>query len=234
MKTSALSEHPSFLDKEFRDDLAVFASAGDDVVNAIGDWIASLNDFDDTAEDKKWIPLARQTGKTIDELQTCFRPVRWISLVSQQDGIAVAELLDDLAEAGVISDESLRGRFLRLLGPLETLIERTSDVTAPSLPLLEIKEIQTRCVLVSEYDREFSTGEDTVETYKPSVHALHPRVVLELKFWGKESQKVGISLSERNLETMSKWLTFAGVQLKTLKEAIPEKMLPRRNTRERP
>ncbi len=234
MKTNMLSEHPSFLEKDFRDDLEALASASPEMVVAIRNWIASLSEWADTEDDRKWIPLARETGKTIDELQTLFRPIRWISLVCQNDRLALSDVLDELHESGLVGDKDLRNMLAGLLNALERLVRLAYDVVAPSLPLLGIRRIRTRCILVSEYDKEFDVGEDAPETYRPSVDALHPKVILELEFRDKEHKNIGIALSESDLEVVTKWLTLARVQLAALTQAVPNGMLPGQKAEEQP
>ena len=103
---------------------------------------------------------------------------------------------------------------------------QVAERTAPNLPLLRIRGISTRCTVISEFDKEFSTKRDTPDEYSPKVARLFPVTTLRLSFHDSKEDPIGIQLTKKDLTTLTKWLQLAQVQMDSLTNYAREHELP--------
>lgn len=222
MKTNAISENPAFLQEAFRDDINALGQLDATAIQGLTQWLNEAKDYRELEDDKRWTTLAVTLRQSIDEVRKCFRPVRFMAAVSVEDRIPVPDLLDDLVEVGAIegTDTGLREALTNLLEPVVGLMKKAYDETAPSLPLLRIKGLGSRCAAVYEFENEFNTKTDAPDTYQPRIKKPFPVATLKLTFRDDAHKPIGISLSEEDLDAFITWLELTREQLRTVAQDI--------------
>jgi hypothetical protein len=224
MKTEILSKNPGYFAKSFRADLKKAEEADEQVINSVAAWLGELADLDDFADIDNWIPASQKTRMSIDDLQDLLGPIMWMVNTCREESAQVEDLIDDLKETGILEDtesgHNLEKTILSLAHAARRLLEEADARTGPSLPLLYISRIRTRCIAVSEFDKGFNVDEDDPKTYKPTLKRIHPRLTLELEFKDKAREPVGILLTPKTLRDLKKWLDLAEVELRATEDAV--------------
>jgi len=225
-KTNLLEKNPVFFDADFRDDLKALKSASPAVIKSLAKWLATVESADDLGDSDKWIPVLKETGLVLDALQKVVKPVLWMADLCARKHVSMADLVDDLAESGIVGNgaqrKATKQKLLALGSPLEPLLQKAEVKASPELPLLYVKAIKTRCVFISEFDKEYNLETDTASSYKPGLRSLHPRVTLQLTFRDEAHEPIGILLSPSNLKDFKGFLEMAEVQLKAAARALPK------------
>ena len=226
MKTKFVEKAPGLFDKDFRAELKRLAQAPQATVDSIRKWLSTVSDPSDLVTERTWIPLARETNETIDDLRDLLRPVSYVARVGAREEIELVDALDDLVEGGVVTESDhgtgFRDRLLSLVQPLHAIVAARLSTSHPRVPLLKIEKLRTRCILVSTFDREFDIDKDSFDDYQPTLKRLHPVTTLEMEFWDDAHDNIGIALSGEDLDILLKWLTFAKIQTQKAEEAIPK------------
>jgi hypothetical protein len=226
VKTGILEKSPAFYRSELRADLKAVTEASDSVIGTLSKWLASVRSTEQFSDSDKWVPISRQTGIPLDDLQSIVGSVVWVTSRCAEQDVRLADLVDDLAEAGILGDEpKFRGRakhnILALGTPIEPLLRNLAAEVSPELPLLHIQSFNTRCVFISEFDEEFDADKDPIQSYKPSLKCLHPRVTLRLTFH-EDHDPLGILLSPGNLKQLKMFLDAAEIQLRVASQMVSE------------
>jgi len=222
MADDITEKHAQFFDSDFQRDLSRLGELTQDAVNAIKDWLQTLDSMQDILEDEKWVPLARTTDKNVDELQTLLKPVLWIAFRAQEESVSAKDIVEQLVENELVETDDVRNALDLLLPLAVSLVQKTQEVSTPDLPLLRIQSLSTRCALLPTFDKDFDLRHDNIGDYDPNVERLLPSVCLEIKF-DKRDEPIGIQLTPENLETLRTWLDYAESQLQAIREHIEDR-----------
>jgi hypothetical protein len=137
-----------FVDADFRDDLKALKSASPAVIKSLAKWLATVESAGDLGDSDKWIPALKETGLVLDDLQKVVKPALWMADLCARKHVPMADLVDDLAESGIVGKgaqrKATKQKLLALGSPLEPLLQKAEVKASPELPLLYVKSIKTR------------------------------------------------------------------------------------------
>jgi hypothetical protein len=206
-----------FFHKQFVDDLDLLAKASDDEVSTLREWLSSLASESDLSDARNWSEIASKMLRPFEEILRLFGPCLAISDESLDESVDVDEVLKALSDIGVFGHGEAQKQLLARVRPLCNIFIkwRLARPRPPSLPLLNISRIHTRCILTSEYDREYNVTRDTSDSYEPSLLRLHPAVTLHLRFRDEQHEPIGVVLTPAELRSLKRRIELAEVQLKT-------------------
>src|SRR3989442_7960501 len=102
MRTRILQDNAAFFGKQFRADLAELGQVTPEIRGAIVAWLSNLHDIKDYADAETWIPISRETGRTIEDLKKLVQPAFFIAQRSAEARVEIEDLISDLQEAGIL------------------------------------------------------------------------------------------------------------------------------------
>lgn len=222
---NVVGKNSGFFTDEFRRDAELLGKADDRILGSIQTWLEGLKNYDSYSENDDWIPLSKETGKTIDDLVSLLRPASFIASVCLDEKVEALHLLEALAAENIAAaPEANRPRVAAIVSRIVFLLNASRELhsTGSRLPLLKIKGIRTRCVSVSEFNEGFDVDRDEPQRYNPRVTKIHSGVTLELTFHDEKQHPLGIQLGPDDIRVFRRWLEFAEIQLKTTKATLAE------------
>ncbi len=219
-----LEEHPELLGKAFREDFDKLAKTSEDRVIAIGNWLKSRTKYTDLADEKQLVIFSASIGELIEQVNDYLRPIKYIARVCADEEVNASDVIEQLALARVFptGSESFLHTFTEMVQVVSDLVAEALEEATIHPPLPRIRSMRTRCVSVYEFNNEFSAKKDDPETYLPEMRRQYPTVTWELEFRDNEHKPISISLSEKDLDDVIKWLSLARVQLRTVARSIEQ------------
>jgi hypothetical protein len=216
MGDSAVKMRSVFYHQGFRDDLGMLVDISDDAMDKISTWFADVGSSLDLTADEAWVTLSVRSGLPVDKARTVLNPVLYVAQTAAENQVTVSNLVEKMVSEGLLEKDGKVAERLEMLGePLAMMLATQMAEVAPAVPLPYVAGTTSRCVLVSEFDKEFGIG-DTLETYTPRLHKLHPRLTLSLTFTGEDQAPVGFMLSPENLKELISHLLLSQKQLNVL------------------
>jgi hypothetical protein len=217
-----LTEHPGFLEEDFRKDLETLFSVPDSVIEALTSHFTQIQDYDDLVDAKKWVEVAEKTKLTIDELFRMSRPLRYICMIALREGVEVEQIISLLGEAGVLRSEEIpkQQRILQLSSALQPIANAAEGRMLPMLPGLRIQGLSSSANVISQFENDFDSSTDDPLTYHPRIRRLHVYTIVQLRFRGDDNRQVTIALSEEHLKQLIRHLQLAQVQHRALEVRV--------------
>ena len=215
MTSEAVKGNSTFYGKAFRQDVQRVCGLTAERVQNLRDFLIAIVDYRHLADESKWTDISASFGEPLDEVMQYLRPIQFIATVATKERCSAQDVVFGLSAIGVIPEDKIP-IIVSLCDPVHKLIARADEEIAPSLPLHKIKSISTSCLLIPEFDEEFSTEKHNPEQYRPGISRLYPAATIKLSFYDDPQGPIGIQVSDRDLDTLIKWLQLTRAQLRAL------------------
>jgi len=218
-----IKDYDVFMQKSFWEDIKRITETSDEHIDSFYQWIKTLSEYSELKEKENWLPIVNKTKMPIEDLSNLIGPINYIANVCTSEKCSIDDLLSELLNNNLLDnlDKNLFTKRINLLGvPVLELLRKQDKITAPSLPLLYLKKVQTNIIFISEFDKEFSKDEGSIDKYDPFVERIYPRVILELGFYEEKHDNVGVVLSKKTIESMIERLEASKKKLEAAEKVI--------------
>lgn len=161
------------------------------------------------------------TDTSVESLSRALKIAGFISTQIENRNDSLEDILDDLLidkilnEAQIASVSSKMKIAERFLKDKVSRFSQLQEIVSNTFPTLQY--LQSRCSIITKFNKEFERNKDKPETYSPKVTQVTPVAVIQLdidRF--DEIEHVSFALTEPELNELIQHLQLAKVQLRSL------------------
>jgi hypothetical protein len=229
MITNVLTSKPAFFANDFRSDLKYIESLKPELVTIIVDWFKTAESIEFVIRRNNWINILQKTGLSIEEIERIIKPNYWITTACYDNQVNIDDFILDLKEAGILHDSLASSVFMEklknLAQALYSLLSQKKSRKAPTLPLRYLRDITTRCIFISEFQRDFDFDSVKSSEFTPQLKALHPAITFQLAFDDIDHEDIGIIMDRNQITKLKKTIEHAEIELINAEKILPNEYL---------